>query len=738
MLLAIGRLWLDLSPTSFPAPVTTLLSLLLAAGTGVLGVGIGERLLALLGIQSASDGERLVLAGALGLGALAYGFLALGLIGLLRAPAIIVMVTFSSIAAWPSLRHYPMYWRKLWSALERQDFFGRIAITLVVAMLVLVLLRGLAPVIDYDGLMYHLVVPRDYWEAGRISPYPGESHGNFPLTVDLLYIPAVILGLESAAKLIHLGFGVLMGLGVYAAAKRVLGLTRGGWLAVFVLATTPVLGTVGGYAYTDMGWALFAFLSVFALLRWREEGKRRWLVLGGVFVGLCLGSKYLGLPVLGVLGLVVLVQSGLLRSGNRGLLDRKSWERMLTDGLIFGVVAIAVASPWYVKNWLWLGNPFYPLWFGGRNWDAYQAVNLAHLGTRYGPRDGLLGVLLLPWDLFVRSIGHFGSIPFAFPPPPSLLLPLYLLIRRRGTVNLILLIAALRFVTWAVSARNARFLMDIFPLLSIAVAYLLMELSRRHLFQLMLQGVLFLLLVANLVWQSALFFQEDPIPVVLGVESREEYLVDHNDPPYRAIRFINRLPPDSKVFFVGGGQSYYVTTDHVADIAHANWGHLVYRHGERPEQLHRVLLSQGFTHILYSGYDFEWHLNFDNDGHIAQELDLFEEFTARCARLVYSAGEDVEVYALSDACEPDPLLDRWLHTIHVYGRDPDAIADVWRAEGITHVLLHRAGLNHVLDGELDPITSEDLETLDALTANHLTLTKDFASVYELYSLEGRP
>ncbi|MGC9336470.1 MAG: ArnT family glycosyltransferase, partial [Anaerolineae bacterium] len=548
-------------------------------------MGVGERLLALLAIQPASDGERIALAGGLGLGALAYGFLALGLTGLLRAPPLVAMLVFSCIAAWPSLRRYPMYWRKLRSALETSGFFDRIAITLVIAMLVLALLRGLAPVTDYDGLMYHLVVPRDYWQAGRIFPYPGESHGNFPLTVDLLYLPPVILALESAAKLIHLGLGVLMGLGVYVLARRVLGSRRGGWLALFVLATTPVLGTVGGYAHTDLGWALFEFLSVFALLRWREEGERRWLVLGGVFAGLGLGSKYLGLPVLGVLGLVVLLDTGFVRSRKGRLFDREAWVRMLGDGLLFGLVAVAVASPWYLKNWLWLGNPLYPLWFGGRGWDAYQAAHLSHLGVRYGPRSGLLGTLLLPWDLFFHSIGYFGPIPFAFPPPLSLLLPLYVLVHRRRVIDLLLLIVALRFATWAISARNARYLMDISPLLSIAVAYLLLQLSRRRILQALCQGILFLMLVANLVWQSALFVQEDPIPVVLGVESREEYLIDHNDPPYRAIRFINQLPPGSKVFFVGNGQSYYVTTEHVADVTHANWGRLIYRHGERPEQL---------------------------------------------------------------------------------------------------------------------------------------------------------
>ena len=650
MQLATDGYLTNLHPAALPVPVSALLSLLLALGTGVLGVGIGERLLELLGIRAASKGERVALAGGLGLGTLAYGFLALGLAGLLRPLAVVAMLALAVVGAWPSLSRYPAYWREARSALQTQSFFERIATALAVTILIIVLVRGLAPVTDYDGLTYHLVVPRDYWRAGGIVPYPGESHSNFPLTIDLLYLPSVVLGLESGVKLIHLGFGVLMGLGVYALGKRLLRSRRGAWLALFVLSTTPVLGTVGGYAHTDLGWAFFEFLSAFALLRWREEGDSPWLVLGGIFAGLGLGSKYLGLPVLGVLGLVVLFQSGFLGSPGKNLLDRKSWARMLGDGLLFGFVAVAVASPWYIKNWLCLGNPFYPLWFGGRGWDAYQAANLTHLGTRYGPRDGLLGALLLPWDLFFQSIGYFGPIPFAFPPPLSLLLPIYLLIRRRKVINLILFIAALRFVTWAVSARNARYLMDVSPLLSIAIAYVLLELSRRQIFQSLLQGLLFLLLVANLVWQSSLLVQEDPIPVLLGMESREEYLADHNNPPYRAIRFINQLPSDSKVFFMGNGQSYYVTTEHLADVNHANWGHLVYSYGEQPDELLQALLSRGFTHLYYSGYDFTWQMTFDSSGEIARELALFETFTTHCARIVYDAGEDGQVYALSETC----------------------------------------------------------------------------------------
>lgn len=631
-----------------PVPVCALLSLLLAVGTGVLGIGLGERLLEWLGIRTVSGGERVALAGGLGLGILSYGFLALGLVGLLRPVFIWMMLALAALLAWPQARRWPARWRENRPAMRAPGFFERLGITLIIAMLAMVLVRGLAPVTDYDGLAYHLVVPRNYLQAGRIRPYPGEAHFNFPLTVDLLYIPAVSLGLESAAKLIHLEFGVLLGLGVYTLAQRLLKSRKGAWLALLVFAATPVIGTVGGYAHTDLGWAFFEFLAAYTLLCWLKGEEEGWLVLSGVFAGLGLGSKYLGLPVLGVLGLVLLIQ--------RGLAARRPWRKALGNGLLFGLTALVVAAPWYLKNWLWLGNPFYPLWFGGVGWDAYEAAKLSFMGVSYGPRRGLLGYLLLPWDLFRYSIGYFGPIPFAFPTPLSLLLPLYLLVRRRLAVNLLLLISALRFGTWAISARSPRYLLDIYPLLSIAVAYLLMELARQYKVRAIVQGVVFILLVANLSWQALLLAQEGPLPVVLGLESREEYLADHNDPPYRAIRFINHLSNDSAdkrnplVLFVGNGQSYYVTTDHVADINHSNWGHLVYEWGEEPAHIRRALAAEGITHIFYSGYDFVWQLNFDFEGQLARELAVFDEFAARCAQLIYDEGEDGQVYALLDQC----------------------------------------------------------------------------------------
>jgi 4-amino-4-deoxy-L-arabinose transferase-like glycosyltransferase len=68
------------------------------------------------------------------------------------------------------------------------------------------------------------------------------------------------------------------------------------------------------------------------------------------------GMKYLGLvAVLAIAAVAV------------GL----AWRRLsYRQVLVFAVPAIVVALPWYVKNAVLTGNPFYPHIFGGLNPSA--------------------------------------------------------------------------------------------------------------------------------------------------------------------------------------------------------------------------------------------------------------------------------------------------------------------------------------------------------------------------------
>ncbi len=93
-------------------------------------------------------------------------------------------------------------------------------------------------------------------------------------------------------------------------------------------------------------------------------------------------------------------------------------------------------------------------------------------------------------------------------------------------------------------------------------------------------------------------------------------------------------------------------------------------------------------------------------------------------------------YYCERTCWPDALLDRWLHTTHVNGHDARAIADTWRATGVTHVLFHKLGYEIVTEAGFDPITDADHETLQLLIDAELELIVDLGGEYRLYVLRG--
>ena len=85
-------------------------------------------------------------------------------------------------------------------------------------------------------------------------------------------------------------------------------------------------------------------------------------------------------------------------------------------------------------------------------------------------------------------------------------------------------------------------------------------------------------------------------------------------------------------------------------------------------------------------------------------------------------------------CWPDALLDRWLHTTHVHGYDTATIADDWRAQGVTHVLLYRVGYEAILEAGFDPLAEADVAALERLVGEELELVRAMGDAYELYAL----
>ncbi len=436
--------------------------------------GVGARVLARLGADADGAGEEIPFAVALGMGLLAYLILAAGLLGQLTVwmgvAVILVLAAVGGKHMARLVRQVPgglsalRSWR--WSALPLLVFF--------LAAFVFTLVGALAPATDndYDSLVYHLAIPKVYLRDGAIHPIHWLTHSNFPFTMEMLYLLGLLLRDQSLAKLFHFGCGWLTALAIFAFARRWWG-GLAGRLGAAVFIAIPIVMWQMTTAYNELTFALYAFLAVCALARWFEtRGQSKatgWLWAAALMCGLALGIKMLAGSLL------VFALGALLWA----LLAAQERARALRRMIVFGVIAGAVAAPWYVKSYLWTGNPVYPFMyeiFDGRYWTAERARDYTAAQKEFGIGAGPRAFLTLPWDLTMRPRWFFDQPqvlrPFTvyitvFGPLLLAFLPMLLLSGPVGTPGRLALLFALTYTAiWFGLSQNGRYLIPMLPALS--------------------------------------------------------------------------------------------------------------------------------------------------------------------------------------------------------------------------------------------------------------------------------
>ncbi len=630
-----------------------LLDGLVAGWLLLVALGLGLWGLAWLRLAGLSTGERLVFGVALGLGALGLLALAVGLAGgfnRLAAYAITLMLT---VAAAPQLR-------RIWPALRRWRLAERpprLAAFYLLIYALLALLAALLPPTDWDGLFYHLTGPKLYLEAGRVVGGLDVPHFSFPALMEMLFAWAMLLRDDVAAKLLHAGYGFLLAGLVYLTARRFLS-DRAGWPALLILASMPLVATLAGWAYNDLALAFYQLSAVYWVIIWANQQTNSNsqftvhnspLIMSGVLAGLAMGLKYTSFVTPLV---IVIIIAGY--AARRPLFAVRA-------AAVFALPAALVAAPWYLKNWLFTGNPVYPFLFGifgGHLWDGFRAGWYAAAGTGVGWQPATL--LALPWllTLGVRDANFWDGRT-----GPLLLLFLPLLIwagvsRRfagRPTppaAKILLAYALAHFaawtagVIWSQSLWQSRLLLPALAALAPVAGWVWSSLPAFDLPRFSLSRVVNmavgLALALTLMDQSLITLKLNPLPYLAGLESRADYLTARLGAHYAALEAVNGLPESATVVFLWEPRSYY------------------------------------------------------------------------CRR----------------NCRPDSILDEFPHLVHLYG-NAGAIAQHWRASGVTHVLIHRAGLDFMRRQQPGAV---DDAVLAGLLQHHLEQIADIAGAYQLYRL----
>ncbi len=255
------------------------------------------------------------------------------------------------------------------------------------------LVLSTAPPTEGDTLAYHFGNSRVYLDEGRVFYQRSKLWGCFPGNMEMLYLMSFKLMGPTLAQWVQLLFSLLVPAGIFLYGSRFFKSPLIGLLAAAIFSVQPVFTSFLGSGMVDSSVTLLFFLSLMTFSFWIESDNPRWMVLCGVFAGLACGTKYPAIPTSVMLGALMLLTMAILR------------RFRAKEFVIFGVVLAAVALPWYVRNYVWTGNPFWPIFysiFGGKDLTAEQTHYLAQLQFRPGLEPGLRSWFAIAWEMISK------------------------------------------------------------------------------------------------------------------------------------------------------------------------------------------------------------------------------------------------------------------------------------------------------------------------------------------------
>jgi hypothetical protein len=406
--------------------------------------------------------ETFVLAIGLGAGLLGLIALALGVLGWLRLPAVLVVVVpLAALAIWRlgttlARRVDTRDGRALLSRAWHPSWVHTILLSVTAAFLGVGMILAVAPEVRSDAVRVHLPIVRAIAEQGQVPALDYLGTARWPVNGHALYAMGFSLHGQLAAKMLHTGAVWLTVAAAGALGARYAGITAG-VAAAALIASMPVMVWEAGVGYVDALPVLYALLGALCLLRWQNDGRIPWLLLLGMMLGFGVASKLTFAFSGAALVLTLLIV------GRGGATFR---SRLIAIGWV-AVGGLMTAGPWLARSiWLTGELPGLSLFLDAvRRGPGETPASLSTL-PEFGLGRGLLGLITMPIQLTFRSQLFGENLPGFIGVALLLLLPtLVCLPRRRATATLAVVVFG-QYLLWFLTAQYIRYFLPTLALLA--------------------------------------------------------------------------------------------------------------------------------------------------------------------------------------------------------------------------------------------------------------------------------
>ncbi|MEA3350803.1 MAG: hypothetical protein U9Q82_09300 [Chloroflexota bacterium] len=504
------------------------------------------------------------------------------------------------------LRRSILEWWQLWQGLvplwKASDNFGR-SIAIGVGLIFLFTLTvALSPPLKFDSLSYHLAVPQVYLNTGRITYIAENMLWGMPQLASMLYLWSITLAGIPTAGVICWCFGLLAIIGLLGFVSQKLNV-RAAWVAVASLMASYSLASSLAWVYVDWASILFGLVIVISLDLWRISTRRAHILLAGTFAGLIMGIKYTA---------GVLIFAGLVNIWWVTNKHNVSFWRPMVE---FVIVAGVFSFPWFGKNLVATGNPFYPFIFPSGEMNNFRlSLYQSH------PIEGnWQDLLFLP--IRATFLGIEGGRIIDGPGYSSSIGPLLIGLgalawvnwraysqEKRCFVKNIAILSGVSVLLWAVAGRitgpllSTHLYFSIFPLLAILAGIGFLNIDRLHIHNIRL-GYIASVLVGMVLWFNLIQVGVDTFrlgapQVQLGIKTEQDYMTENLGWHIVAMQSIRDLPADANVLMLWEPRSLYCQPQCNPDEVIDRWLHDL-AIWQTPAAVLNSWQNTDFTHVLY-------------------------------------------------------------------------------------------------------------------------------------------
>lgn len=266
----------------------------------------------------------------------------------------------------------------------------------------------------------------------------------------------------------------------------------------------------------------------------------------GLFCGISLSIKHNG-AILFFIYLIFLFF--------KAIIERKKIVDFFPQLTLFFLITIFIPVPYYIKNYLFTGNPFYPFfgkYFPGIDKETSSSIwqSISNFG---GMEKNFKNLLLLPYNLTIYGKKFSGSITPIF----LVFFPFLFLEKKIEKIVKYLLFFSLTYlVIWFFTSQQTRFLLFSLGLFSIIAAEVFEKIKN---FDKIIYFFYKILLIFTFIFSFYFLIstQYIRIPASIGIVSRDSYLSSVLE-IYSACKYINKfLEKDAKILFLNDNRIYY-------------------------------------------------------------------------------------------------------------------------------------------------------------------------------------